>query len=44
MIMNIIKEFHWSPDIISGLFIDAIDYRGILYLNQEIEEMHKDSA
>jgi len=31
----------WSPDIISGLFLDNVDYKGLLYYYNDI---HKENV
>jgi hypothetical protein len=40
MIVSLIREHHWPPDIISGLFIDDQDYEGVEFLYNDLVEMH----
>lgn len=34
-------EFHYSPDIIDKMYLDRVDYHGIMYWLDHLEEMEK---
>lgn len=38
MIKTIAAEYHWAPTIIGAFFIDEIDYNGIFFWYNEIQE------
>lgn len=38
MVKSIIRSYHWPPDVIGGLFIDAVDQDGIVYLYRDISD------
>lgn len=42
MIANIVREFHWEPVVIDRLFLDEQDHHGLIYWNNNVEEMHKE--
>lgn len=39
MVKSIVREHHWPPDIISGLFFDAEDYQGLVYWYEDVREV-----
>lgn len=40
-IRTVIREFHWSPDYVAGLFLDEADEFGLLFWYEDIREMNK---
>lgn len=42
MLITIIREYKWPPDIIGGLFVDDEDYRGVVYLYNDIVKTSKE--
>jgi len=36
VIQDIVREYHWPPTVIGGLFFDAQDYRGLFFWHKEI--------
>lgn len=42
MIKTVVREYHWPPDHIGGLFIDDMDYKGLeFWYNDVIEVIEK---
>jgi hypothetical protein len=39
MIKTVVREHHWSPEIIGDLFIDGQDYEGLEYWYDDIMEV-----
>lgn len=35
-----VREAHWPPEVIGGLFVDAIDYQGVEFWYDDFKEMH----
>lgn len=31
MIRTVVREYHWPPQVVGGLFFDAEDYKGLEY-------------
>lgn len=40
MIVSLIREHHWAPDIIGALYIDGMDYNGIELLFDDLVKAH----
>lgn len=38
MIKTVVREHHWSPEIIGDLFIDGIDHEGLEYWYNDVCE------
>jgi hypothetical protein len=38
MVKSIIRSYHWPPDIVGGLFVDANDQEGMVYLYRDISD------
>lgn len=36
MIKTVVREHHWPPDTIGGLFVDDIDYKGLLFWYNDV--------
>jgi hypothetical protein len=43
MIKSVVRESHWPPDVIGGLFIDEQDYQGLEFWHEDFKDMHKDA-
>lgn len=47
MIKTIVREHHWTPEHISSLFHDGIDYFGLIYWYNDVvdtvKELKKDN-
>ena len=41
MIKSVVRNFHWTPKIIDGLFADAIDHFGLEYWYNDCKEVEK---
>jgi coproporphyrinogen III oxidase len=41
MAKTIYREHHWPPSVIGGLYVDDIDYQGIEYIFNDIQEVYK---
>jgi hypothetical protein len=42
MVKSVVREHHWTPDIIGRLFFDRLDYKGLLYWYDDVKEMDKE--
>lgn len=42
MIRSVVREHHWPPSVIGGLFIDSEDRHGLGYWYEDVKE-HVDS-
>lgn len=42
MIKNVVGEHSWPPEVISGLFVDNIDYNGIEYWSDEVIRVNEE--
>ena len=40
IIVSIVREYKWSPEIIGDLFFDGEDYKGMEFWYNDIKEMH----
>ena len=40
MIKTVVREHHWSPETINGLYLDSIDHFGLEYWYNDIKEVH----
>lgn len=38
-IQNVVKYFKWTPNIISEMYCDDLDFKGILYWNKVAKEI-----
>lgn len=41
MIKSVVREHHWPPEVIGGLFVDDEDYQGLIFWYDDILEMQK---
>lgn len=44
MIKSVVREHHWSPEVISSLYLDGVDYFGLEWWyndSKEVEESLK---
>jgi len=45
MILTIVRSFNWTPDTIDKLYVDEIDYHGLVYWYNDIKnEIDKNKA
>jgi len=42
MVKSVVREHHWSPEIIKELFHDNIDYLGLVYWYNDVCEVIDD--
>lgn len=42
MVRTIVREHHWSPEVMSSLFHDGVDYFGLLYWYEDIKAVVKE--
>lgn len=42
MVKSVVREHHWPPDVIGGLFVDAVDRSGLEYWYIDVMEVHKE--
>jgi hypothetical protein len=43
MIFNVAMELHWEPAVLDRLFLDEIDHHGLIFWNEKIKLLHKES-
>lgn len=36
MILTVVRQLHWPPSIIGGLFLDDEDYEGLIYWYNDV--------
>lgn len=42
MIKTVAREFKWPPEVIGGLFIDGIDFKGLDFWYNDVKEVVKE--
>lgn len=42
MIKSIVREHHWSPKEINGLYLDSTDHFGLEYWYDDVVQVHND--
>ena len=42
MVKTVVREHHWSPNDIDGLYLDNVDYSGLEFWYNDIVETHKE--
>lgn len=42
MVTTVVREHHWSPTEINGLYLDDIDHFGLIYWYEDIKSMIAD--
>lgn len=42
MIKSVVREHHFTPDVIDALFFDAQDHRGLEFWYNDIVQVHKE--
>lgn len=42
MIKTVVREHHWEPTKIDSLFVDSLDYDGLVFWYNDIRAMHKE--
>lgn len=42
MVKTVIREHHYSPQVIDGLYLDDIDYHGLVWLYNDIKQVHSE--
>jgi hypothetical protein len=42
MIVSVVREHHWKPAEISGLFLDDEDHLGLIYWYNDVKECSKE--
>ena len=40
MIKSVVREHHWNPKIINGLYLDSADHFGLMYWYSDVKEVH----
>jgi hypothetical protein len=40
MVRSVVREHHWPPDKIGGLFVDAIDYEGLEFWYDDLMDVN----
>jgi hypothetical protein len=41
MIKSIVYEYHWTPKVISNMFVDDYDFKGLIYWYDELIRIDK---
>lgn len=39
MIKTVVREHHWTPDTVNGLFLDGIDHFGLEWWYEDVKEV-----
>jgi len=42
MIKSVVREHKWSPEVISDLFIDNVDYKSLIYWYNDCKDLAKE--
>ena len=42
MIKNVVREHHWPPSEVGGLFVDSNPLDGIIYWNADVQTVNKE--
>lgn len=42
LIVSVVRETKWTPEIIDSLFFDDIDYHGILWWYEDVKTMNEE--
>jgi len=40
--LTVVREFKWTPSIISNLYVDNIDFEGLFFWYEDIEKVIKE--
>lgn len=41
MVKSIVREHNWAPNIIEDLYLDNIDFKGLIFWYNDVQEMVK---
>jgi len=41
-IKSVVREHHWAPSEFEDLYIDSVDYKGLVFWYNDIELVHKE--
>jgi len=41
MVKSIVRQNGWSPEIISSLYLDGVDYFGLEYWYEDVKEVNE---
>lgn len=41
MIKSVVREHHWTPETINGLFLDEVDHFGLEYWYKDVVKVNK---
>jgi hypothetical protein len=41
MIKSVVREYKWSPAIVGDLFLDEIDFEGLVFWYKDTKEIEK---
>jgi len=39
MIRSVVREHHWTPQVINDLYLDSRDHRGLVYWYEDVKEV-----
>lgn len=42
MVISVVRDTKWPPDVIGGLFIDGIDYMGLEYWYDDVKQVSEE--
>ena len=42
MIWSVVREHHWPPEVIDGLYLDSADHFGLEFWYDDLIEVHKE--
>lgn len=41
MVKSVVRQFNWQPYVIETLFLDDVDYNGLVYWYNDVIELNK---
>lgn len=39
MFVSLVREYHWPPSVLEGLFFDREDYMGLVFWYEDLKEV-----
>jgi hypothetical protein len=42
MVKSIVREHKWSPSVIDNLYVDSLDYQGLIFWYEDVNEVIKE--
>jgi len=42
MVKTVVREFKWPPTVIDNLFVDDVDYKGLIFWYNDVAQVQKE--